>query len=764
MPTGEKIRNQANFRDLRADLNNMNQLQNHNKNNPKVHPIAAWPGRMNGITKCLTSFSIYTNTQDVLKAEHAPGDLACLHGIRVISILWVILGHIYYFLPQIGNILTLAEMTKWWTFHAILNAPYAVDTFFTISGCLVAYLFLRTVKKAGGLKPPHMVMFYVHRYLRLTPLYALAILIYHGITPYIEEGPFQWENVEDRGENCRDLWWTNLLYFSNMRRDFRQCMGWSWYLPNDMQFYAVAPVVLIPLALGYQYLGLLVAFLQVALHLIMYTVMVEKYDANIIRGSLDYFIHIYIKPYTRCGPYAIGLALGYFLFKTKSKFKMPKALVALGWLLAIGGGLTLVYVTHDNLKEFSIVNPTWSDNQMNALDIVSKPLWALCIAWVILACVNGYGGVINSILSWTAWVPLSRLTFGTYLIHPMVIFYFNNNRRTVAYFTYHFVIERFLATALLSFAIAYVLNMLIETPVRNLIKPSRKPKAAETSSRHCPSQDTKLTALSMASHNRFGGLRADALRNRNVYLPGDAESRFPSLDQTEGSTEPFPSSHIMSAGRGLYPSIPSDAQETKGLNREVVAKSLTKQGVAFDFETVTKTVSFDEEEPVVINPVYVSLIDQPDSPTKQIGPLQQHKHFQQQGSDAQRSSYLAPISTAESFPQALKAETSPSSISTEPSASNRMKELVSLPSEKSKADLGTNSNFSSQPPLLYPDASSFFTTIATLEDPLSNRLVGLEVGGIVNKTYEHDNKDIVQALPSAPPETPESGRSEKTHK
>ncbi|RUS90314.1 hypothetical protein EGW08_001912, partial [Elysia chlorotica] len=111
---------------------------------------------------------------------------------------------------------------------------------------------------------------------------------------------------------------------------------------------------------------------------------------------------------------------------------------------------------------------------MNALDIVAKPLWSLCVAWVILACVSGYGGVVNSFLSWTAWVPLSRLTFGVYLCHPMVMYYFNNNRRTVLYFTYHFVMERFLATVLLSFAVSYILSLLIETPVRNIIKPSKK--------------------------------------------------------------------------------------------------------------------------------------------------------------------------------------------------------------------------------------------------------------------------------------------------
>ena len=33
-------------------------------------------------------------------------------------------------------------------------------------------------------------------------------------------------------------------------------------------------------------------------------------------------------------------------------------------------------------------------------------------------------GLVNKFLSWRVWIPLSRLTFGAYLLHPLVIFYF----------------------------------------------------------------------------------------------------------------------------------------------------------------------------------------------------------------------------------------------------------------------------------------------------------------------------------------------------
>ena len=79
-------------------------------------------------------------------------------------------------------------------------------------------------------------------------------------------------NAEDN--YCRKNWWTNLLYVNNFVKTTKpvsyqptacdviyiqetvsvyavcsQCVGWSWYLANDMQFYIVAPLVLIPLYL-----------------------------------------------------------------------------------------------------------------------------------------------------------------------------------------------------------------------------------------------------------------------------------------------------------------------------------------------------------------------------------------------------------------------------------------------------------------------------------------------------------------------------------
>ena len=47
---------------------------------------------------------------------------------------------------------------------------------------------------------------------------------------------------------------------------------------------------------------------------------------------------------------------------------------------------------------------------------LNRTAWACCLAWVVFACQVGYGGIINSTLSWKAFIPLGRLTYCGYLV------------------------------------------------------------------------------------------------------------------------------------------------------------------------------------------------------------------------------------------------------------------------------------------------------------------------------------------------------------
>lgn len=65
----------------------------------------------------------------------------------------------------------------------------------------------------------------------------------------------------------------------------------------------------------------------------------NNHNLNTIIHSIDdplaLFDKIYDKPWTRLGPYFVGMAIGWFLFKTECKIKMNK--VRIHWIYILPG-------------------------------------------------------------------------------------------------------------------------------------------------------------------------------------------------------------------------------------------------------------------------------------------------------------------------------------------------------------------------------------------------------------------------------------------
>lgn len=61
--------------------------------------------------------------------------------------------------------------------------------------------------------------------------------------------------------------------------------------------------------------------------------------------------------------------------------------------------------------------------------------WSLCLCFIIFACVNGQGGIINWFLSNPRWQPIARLSFNIFLVHQTVIVITMANRKVPIYFS-----------------------------------------------------------------------------------------------------------------------------------------------------------------------------------------------------------------------------------------------------------------------------------------------------------------------------------------
>ncbi|GBN32259.1 Nose resistant to fluoxetine protein 6 [Araneus ventricosus] len=176
----------------------------------------------------------------------------------------------------------------------------------------------------------------------------------------------------------------------------------------------------------------------------------------------DYFDLIYIKLYTRIGSYLVGLALAYCLYRRKqnNSVKLNLLTVSVGWTVASAIALTCQFGLYHK-PVLSLVAACF----YNALSRIG---FSLGLACVIFVCVIGQGDVVNSILSWKAWIPLSCLTYCAYLIHPLVQTTYAFSLRTMINFSHANVIMLFLGFLVITYAAALLTSLLFESPVIRL--------------------------------------------------------------------------------------------------------------------------------------------------------------------------------------------------------------------------------------------------------------------------------------------------------
>ena len=337
-----------------------------------------------------------------------------------------------------------------------------------MSGVLAGYLTLIKMQKKEGRFP--VVTYYLHHYLRLTMVYAFVLFFWWTLTVHLGNGPmwrarFGEDSVLQKG--CQKYWWTNLLYINNLYpwKLTDGCLQWSWYLSNDMQFFVLAPIVIIPLYF-FLSLGLIISgILLVATFVANGTISaVEELDATPVQGGVS--DNIYIRPYTRAAPYIVGLVMGYVLFK-KIKIKIHWFV---DWLIYSAifliGACCLFACVYGLYSSFDRGGLSLAENVSYIM--FSRFTWGVGLALVVFTCHNGYASAINSFLSMSFWVPLGRLTYTAYLVNPIVIFAYLRTLREPFTITNISLAVNYAAMVVLSFGAAGVIALFVEFPLQNM--------------------------------------------------------------------------------------------------------------------------------------------------------------------------------------------------------------------------------------------------------------------------------------------------------
>nr|XP_046910342.1 nose resistant to fluoxetine protein 6-like [Dermatophagoides farinae] len=429
-----------------------------------------YTGQDYAIVTCLLWFSPISNIRKILSSKSNSQDLSCIHGIRVCSISWVILGHIipFFDMNRFSQLFLIKnEMTNWYT-QPLLKGFYAVETFFFLSGLLISYV---TIKQIGGdYKKFRIIPFLLVRFLRLTPQ-LLAFMIIITLLPPLFDGPVWQYRMEWMINSCEKSWWKNLIYMQNLIDSENMCEPHLWYLAADMQLHwlSILPLIFI---LRSPQRGLLLSKILIIFSIILqaiWIVMENSPPGTILTAPGDFriddktgkYLKYYDKPWNHAHVFLVGFIFGYHLTHIKpNHFHWTRWKTFMAWTSIIVAYLLCIYDTFP-WHFGQPYHPIWSSilSSMNGL------LWSLILTMIIFICITNPESFVAIILSWQFFRPLSRITFSVFLTHFLVVYIIRDTSRNLFDLHYPSILMISVAALMLAYIFGFIFTLLFESPI-----------------------------------------------------------------------------------------------------------------------------------------------------------------------------------------------------------------------------------------------------------------------------------------------------------
>lgn len=439
-------------------------------------------------SQILISFSLYTNTQKLFVARNAgrKETLDIFNGIRVLSMSWVVLGHVFAQRMKFSAILNLEVIFEWLREPKgllIYGAFFSVDTFFWISGFLIAYIFLSEYSSKGRM---NFKQVYFHRFYRIMPPFLMSFCLSYAFPRYAGDGPM-YVRGDFMDEQCEGVWWSNIVFLNNFvpNGDGNKCFIHGWYLANDMQFFLITPLILhvyhaIDRKLGWG------CILGVIVTNVICTLSIADYHGASVGGAnslWESFETIYTKPYCRIGAYIVGVIFGMLYFNHKyyesnDEIYDPYALSITSLLdrrifrlISYNLGSTLInYILYVQYYAYhsSVSQPDLRDDMTqasrNMFLAFSRLGYGLGMGCVLLPVLMGHGTLLYNFLAANFWTPFARLSFCGYLVHMPIFFVLFMNEPTGIFYDNQRLFLDFVALLMITWFAAYLLCMAVESP------------------------------------------------------------------------------------------------------------------------------------------------------------------------------------------------------------------------------------------------------------------------------------------------------------
>ncbi|XP_003741892.1 O-acyltransferase like protein [Galendromus occidentalis] len=424
-----------------------------------------------GVIQVARCFSARANYLKLTSTRVAPESrhVDCIHGIRVVSAIWILYGH--SFLKELGlweglKFLLLVPQSPAGTI--ITQGFFAVETFFTLTG-FTLYKFIAQERKTNKMSAPMFAsMAVLRRGIRLG-VTGMGALMTIYLMPLITSGPaldYLYPYIE---KNCNSRWWTYPLFINNFWSMEEACAENQWYTAADMQ---IVCILIFPVLLMVQKpakaIRILVCLIGAS---ILYTLgLMSYYGAAPVllvlpthaSATLHYVLHMHHHGLPHLSSTCVGV-LGGYVIENYRDVDLGKTFYRIGWILFNFISISLVGVSYLWHMRRSV-----STLESFLYAALCRPLWAACVIWLVYMCSSGRARSIRWLLSRPNFTVLSRLSLSFYLMqYPMFMFSFLTARNQTTT-TYYQVFREFFADFIIIILAAWMLVLLFEAPAAAL--------------------------------------------------------------------------------------------------------------------------------------------------------------------------------------------------------------------------------------------------------------------------------------------------------
>lgn len=423
--------------------------------------------------KIMTSFAVTSNTRMLLnipdEKESDQYVFRFIHGIRLFSIFAIIFGHCGETMSDTwsGVVNLLIETHKWTV--VILAIPFTcVDTFFFFSGFLMC---LATAKR--NLNRPTIIFFaLVLRHLRTNvPLFFVIMCIY--LVPLMLSGPDLQSFMDKFYHEISEHWWNLLVQVRNFYKlNHKTMLPHIWYISVDFQAFVICLLtfqllkrwkkVAIAAFILMSIVSCGVAAWQIAGTDVPPFVIFPVESPEVLYKMANEY---YLLPFYHLVCYFCG-CITFLILDDFKRLKLSKALEAAGWSFALGCCLCCLFI---RLPWYRHSRPTTEVGTLLTA-FFDRILWSVFLSWITLAFATQRGGFVRDFFAWKPFVPLSRLSFGVYLIHlPFIEVFLHRSSERLQYSMFN-QCTLFFAVSVWSFLLGYLLFLVCEAPTGKLSK------------------------------------------------------------------------------------------------------------------------------------------------------------------------------------------------------------------------------------------------------------------------------------------------------